>query len=61
MINITRAFVLVLVLTGAAASTQTVSAGSKTATIAPRNSMMPAPMCPPDDPNSCGFGQFSGR
>ena len=61
MTNITRAFVLVLVLTGAAASTQTVSASSKATTITPRNSMMPTPMCPPDDPNACGIGQFSGR
>ena len=55
MKTIVRAFVVALVLTGAAASTQitAASAGSKV-TIA-KNSAMPTPMCAPDDPNACGF------
>ncbi len=48
-----RAVVVVLVLTGAAASTQITSASAKV-TIA-KNSAMPTPMCAPDDPNACGL------
>jgi hypothetical protein len=51
---IIRAFVVVLALTGAAASTQITSAQTKV-TVA-KNSAMPTPMCAPDDPNACGFG-----
>ncbi len=54
MKNIVRAFVVVLALTGAAATTQTSSASSKTAVIA-KNSAMPIPMCPPNSPNACNI------
>jgi hypothetical protein len=54
---IVRAFVLVLVLTGAAATTQTSSASTKANKVnIARTSMLPVPMCPPSDPNACGMG-----
>ena len=56
MKTIVRAFVVVLALTGAAASTQISSASTKTATVAvAKTSAMPIPTCPPDDPNACGM------
>lgn len=54
MKNIVRAFVVVLVLTGAVATTQTSSASTKVT--AAKVSMLPVPMCAPDDPNACGLG-----
>lgn len=54
MKNIVRAFVVVLALTGAAATTQTSSASSK-ATITAKVSAAPTPMCPLNDPNSCNI------
>ena len=54
MKNIFRAFVVVLVLTGAVATTQTSSASTKVT--AAKVSMLPVPMCAPDDPNACGMG-----
>jgi hypothetical protein len=51
-----RAFVVVLVLTGAAASTQIASASSQTKVVVSKTSAMPIPMCAPDDPNACGIG-----
>jgi hypothetical protein len=56
MKNIVRAFVAVLVLTGAVATTQTASASSQTKVTATRVSMLPVPSCAPDDPNACGMG-----
>ncbi len=61
MKTLVRAFVLSLVVTGAVASTQTVSASGVKATIAPRNSAMPVPVCPPNDPNGCGIGAYGGH
>jgi hypothetical protein len=55
MKNIVRAFVVVLALTGAAATTQTSSASSK-AVITAKVSAGPIPMCPPNAPNACGMG-----
>jgi hypothetical protein len=55
MKNIVRAFVVVLALTGAAATTQTSSASSKTTVIASKVSASPIPMCPPNSPNACNF------
>jgi hypothetical protein len=52
-----RAFVVVLVLSGAVATTQTSSASSQSKVTAARTSMLPIPMCPPDDPNGCGMAQ----
>ena len=56
MKNIVRAFVAVLVLTGAVASTQTSSASTQNKVTITRTSMLPIPMCAPDDPNACGMG-----
>lgn len=58
MKTIVRAFVAVLVLTGAVATTQ-ISSASTTTTAklsVGKSSAMPIPMCPPDDPNACGMG-----
>jgi hypothetical protein len=56
MKHIVRAFVVALVLTGAAATTQTSSASTQNKVTAARVSMLPVPTCPPDDPNACGMG-----
>jgi len=56
MKNIVRAFVAVLVLTGAVASSQTSSASTRNKVTATKVSMLPIPMCAPDDPNACGMG-----
>jgi hypothetical protein len=52
-----RAFVVVLALTGAVATTQTSSAVAKNKVTVARTSMLPIPMCPPNDPNACGMAQ----
>ena len=57
MKHIVRAFVVVLVLTGAAATTQTSSAPTQNKVTVAKVSMLPVPMCPPDDPNGCGMAQ----
>ncbi len=56
MKHIVRAFVVVLVLTGAAATTQTSSASTKNKVTVARTSMLPIPVCAPNDPNACGMG-----
>ena len=56
MKHIVRAFVAVLVLTGAAASTQISYASSQNKVAAARVSCLPIPSCPPNDPNACGLG-----
>jgi hypothetical protein len=56
MKNIVRAFVAVLVLTGAVASTQISSASTQNKVVAARVSVLPVPTCAPDDPNACGMG-----
>jgi hypothetical protein len=53
---IIRAIVAALVLTGAVASTQVSSASTSSKVTVARNSALPVPMCPPDDPNACGMG-----
>jgi hypothetical protein len=58
MKNIVRAFVVVLALTGAAATTLTPSASATSAqhkVIATRSSMLPVPTCDPSDANACGM------
>ncbi|HMH16040.1 MAG TPA: hypothetical protein VK578_23280 [Edaphobacter sp.] len=55
MKTVVRAFVVALVLTGAAASTQIASASSQTRVAIAKTSAMPIPMCAPDDPNACGM------
>ena len=56
MKHIVRAFVVVLVLTGVAATTQTSNASAKNKIAASRTSMLPVPTCAPNDPNACGMG-----
>jgi hypothetical protein len=56
MKHIIRAFVVVLVLTGAVATTQTSSASTQNKVTAARTSMLPVPTCPPHDPDACGLG-----
>ncbi|NYF91633.1 hypothetical protein RBB79_18400 [Tunturiibacter empetritectus] len=55
MKHIVRAFVVVLVLTGVAATTQTSNASAKKKVVASRVSMLPVPTCAPSDPNACGM------
>jgi hypothetical protein len=56
MKNIVRAFVAVLVLTGAVATSQTSTASTQNKVVASRVSVLPIPSCAPDDPNACGMG-----
>jgi hypothetical protein len=56
MKHIVRAFVVVLVLTGAVASTQATTTSSSNKVTAARTSKQPVPTCPPNDPNACGMG-----
>jgi hypothetical protein len=56
MKHIVRIFVLVLVVTGATATTQTSNASEKNKVVAARTSLLPVPTCAPDDPNACGMG-----
>ena len=57
MKTIVRAFVAILVITGAVASTQISSASTQNKVTVARTSMLPVPMCAPDDPNACGMAQ----
>jgi len=56
MKQLVNAFVVVLVLTGALASTQISYASSQNKVAAARVSCLPIPSCAPDDPNACGLG-----
>ena len=55
MKQLVRAFVVVLALTGAVASTHIATASAQTKVSAAKTSAMPVPTCPPDDPNACGI------
>jgi len=55
MKHVVRAFVVVLVLTGAVASSQTSSASTQNKISVARAGMLPVPTCPPSDPNACGM------
>jgi hypothetical protein len=57
MKQLVRAFVAVLVITGAVASTQISSASTQNKVIVARTSMLPIPSCAPDDPNACGISK----
>ena len=57
MKNLIRAFVVVLALTGAAASTQIASASAQTKVTASKTTAIPVPMCPWNDPDACGIDQ----
>jgi hypothetical protein len=52
-----RTLVAILVLTGAAATTQTSTVSAQHKITAARVSMLPIPTCAPDDPNACGMGR----
>jgi hypothetical protein len=52
-----RTLVVVLALSGAAATTQTSSASTQNKVTVARTSMLPVPTCAPDDPNACGMAQ----
>ena len=53
-----RTLVVVLALSGAAATTQASSSTStQNKVVAARTSMLPIPVCAPDDPNACGMAQ----
>jgi hypothetical protein len=52
-----RAFVVVLALSGAAATSLTPSASAQHKVTASRTSMLPVPTCDPSDPNACGMGE----
>lgn len=58
-----RAFVIVLTLTGAAASTRTSAASARTIASSVQPKMFPVPVCPPDgSKGDCGIGtQQSGK
>jgi len=52
-----RAFVVVLALTGAVASTHTSAVSARTiAATSMTSSFMPVPLCPPDGTTDCGIG-----
>jgi hypothetical protein len=55
MKTLIRSFVVVLALTGAAASTQIATASAQTKVSAAKTSAMPIPTCPLNDPNACGI------
>ena len=57
---IIRTFVAILVVTGAAATTQISYASSHNKVTVARVSCLPIPSCAPDDPNACGMG-LGGR
>jgi hypothetical protein len=57
MKNIIRAFVVVLALSGAAATSLTPSATAQHKVVTARTSMLPVPVCDPSDANACGMGE----
>jgi len=51
-----RSFVAFLVVVGVTATTQISSAATSNKITVARTSMLPIPVCAPDDPNACGMG-----
>jgi hypothetical protein len=51
-----RTFVALLLVTGVAATTQTSTAAPLNKITVARTSMLPIPVCAPDDPHACGMG-----
>jgi hypothetical protein len=51
-----RTLVALLVVTGVAATTQTSIAATHNKVTVARTSMLPIPVCAPDDPHACGMG-----
>jgi hypothetical protein len=58
MKNIVRAFVVVLAITGFAASTQLSSTSAQTKTIIAKTNALPVPTCAPSDPNGCHMSEW---
>ncbi|ADW70434.1 hypothetical protein [Granulicella tundricola] len=58
---IVRTLALALLVTGAVASANANTTSSSKSIVSSRTSAMPVPTCPPDDPNGCGIGAFSGK
>ena len=58
MKNIIRAFVVVLAITGFAATTQLSNASAQTKTVTAKTSMLPVPTCPPSDPAGCHISEW---
>jgi len=58
MKTIVRSIVVVLALTGAVATTVTPAASAKTTVAATKTSAMPAPRCPLNSPDGCGFNNW---
>jgi hypothetical protein len=52
---IVRSLVIALALTGAIATTCANASSAKATVSVSKTSAMPAPGCPPDDPNGCGI------
>ncbi len=51
-----RTFVAFLVLTGVAATSQTPATSNHNKVTTARTSMLPIPVCAPNDPHACGMG-----
>jgi hypothetical protein len=51
-----RTIVAFLVVTGVAATTKTSTAAPLSKITVARTSMLPIPVCAPDDPHACGMG-----
>jgi len=62
MKHLVRAFVVVLALTGAVASTQTSASASarSIASSSMQSNLMPIPTCPPDGSTDCGVCKATG-
>ncbi len=54
MKTLIRAFVVALVLTGAAASSHITASAQSNQSVVTKSSALPIPVCPPDDPTGCG-------
>lgn len=52
---VVRAFVLVLTLTGVAATAASTNSSSSSKPVITRTSAYPIPSCPPHDPTGCGL------
>ena len=56
---IVRTLVIALAVTGAIATTCANASSAKATVSVAKTSAMPAPVCPPNDPNGCGI--FDGN
>jgi hypothetical protein len=58
MKNLVRAFVVVLAITGFAASTQLSSTSAQTKTLITKTNQLPVPTCAPSDPAGCHISEW---